>query len=125
MVLGRVVSVWLPGYFNTSRRASNVPDLALRSPASAVLKHCFLFNPAVYRPEHSHQAAEALVGIAGLVLDLAGVAFAIWARSTLGRNWSRYGGTDTSWCKQVPMQSSDARIPHYAAWIPGGRLRCR
>ena len=97
--MGRVVRVWLPGYFNTSRRRIQCAGsgVAESRPRGAQALLCFLFNPAVYAPEHSHQAAEVLVGIAGLVLDLAGVAFVMWVRSALGRNWSRYGGTATSW----------------------------
>jgi protein-S-isoprenylcysteine O-methyltransferase Ste14 len=35
-----------------------------------------------------HAEAQPLTGATGLALTLAGVAFAIWARLTIGRNWS-------------------------------------
>jgi protein-S-isoprenylcysteine O-methyltransferase Ste14 len=35
-----------------------------------------------------HAEAQPLTGVVGLALTVAGVAFAIWARLTIGRNWS-------------------------------------
>jgi protein-S-isoprenylcysteine O-methyltransferase Ste14 len=81
--------VWLPGYF-TSKRPSAVPSPALQIPASALFVVCFvlLFNPGMRGLSTRLTPQTGLLGITGLVLDLAGVAFAIWARLTLGRNWS-------------------------------------
>lgn len=86
LVLGLV---WLPGYFK-SRRTSTVPNLALQIPASAllVIGFVFLLSPSIRALNVPITPHNAPFGIAGLVLDLAGVAFAIWARLTLGTNWS-------------------------------------
>ena len=84
--------VWLPGYFLT-KPAARVPDrvrqrlttlllfaayalLFSRGLATAGLLAIFVTPPIT------------VVGELGMALDLAGVAFAIWARITLGRNWS-------------------------------------
>ena len=84
-----LILVWLPGYF-TRRRTSEVPSLALQVPTSALLVVCFvlLFNPRVLGLGVSITPQTPLLGLIGVALDLAGVAFAIWARLTLGRNWS-------------------------------------
>jgi protein-S-isoprenylcysteine O-methyltransferase Ste14 len=81
--------VWLPGYF-TRKRTSSVPNPALQVPATALLVICFvlLFYPRALGLGASITPPTPLFGSIGLVLDIAGVAFAIWARVTLGRNWS-------------------------------------
>jgi protein-S-isoprenylcysteine O-methyltransferase Ste14 len=86
-----VLLVWLPGQF-TSKRDARVPNLALQIPTSMLLVACFLvlFTPRLSgfgRPITPHSA---ILGSTGLVLDLAGVAFAICARVVLGRNWSGF-----------------------------------
>jgi protein-S-isoprenylcysteine O-methyltransferase Ste14 len=81
--------VWLRGYF-TSKKASGVPNLALQIPASALLIVGFalLFNPGSHVLNLQITPHVAILGIIGLVLDLIGVGFAIWARLVLGTNWS-------------------------------------
>jgi len=81
--------VWLPGYF-TSRRVSVVRNPGLQLSATALLAICFvlLFNPAMAGLNAPVTPHNALPGLTGLALDFAGVAFAIWARVVLGRNWS-------------------------------------
>jgi protein-S-isoprenylcysteine O-methyltransferase Ste14 len=84
-----LILVWLPGYF-TRRPTSEVPSLALQVPTSALLVVCFvlLFNPRVLGLGVPITPQTPRLGLIGVALDLAGVAFAIWARLTLGRNWS-------------------------------------
>jgi protein-S-isoprenylcysteine O-methyltransferase Ste14 len=81
--------VWLPGYF-TSKRASGAPHLALQIANSALLVIGFalLLNPGSRALSLQITPHIAMLGIVGLVLDLVGVAFAIWARWALGTNWS-------------------------------------
>jgi protein-S-isoprenylcysteine O-methyltransferase Ste14 len=81
--------VWLPGYFK-SKKASGVPNLAVQIPTSALLIVGFalLFNPGIHVPDLQITPHIAILGIVGLVLDLAGVGFAIWARLALGTNWA-------------------------------------
>ena len=81
--------VWLRGYF-TSKKAAGVPNLALQIPASALLVAGFtlLFNPGSHILSQQITPYTAPFGSIGLVLDLIGVGFAIWARLTLGTNWS-------------------------------------
>jgi protein-S-isoprenylcysteine O-methyltransferase Ste14 len=86
LVLGLV---WLPGFF-MSKSTSNVPNLALQIPASAllVIGFAFLLNPWMGFLNAPITPHDALFGLAGLALDLAGIGFAIWARLALGANWS-------------------------------------
>src|SRR5215475_8329939 len=81
--------VWLPGYF-TGKRARDVPRLGFQVPISILLVVCFvfLFNPALFGLGMAITPQTALFGVIGLTLDLIGIAFAIWARLVLGRNWS-------------------------------------
>jgi protein-S-isoprenylcysteine O-methyltransferase Ste14 len=81
--------VWLPGYF-TRRRASGAPHLALQIANSALLVIGFalLLNPGTHALSWQITPQIAILSIVGLVLDLIGVGFAIWARWTLGTNWS-------------------------------------
>ena len=81
--------VWLPGYF-TGKRARDVPRLGFQIPISILLVVCFvfLFNPALFGLGMAIIPQTALFGVIGLTLDLIGIAFAIWARLVLGRNWS-------------------------------------
>jgi protein-S-isoprenylcysteine O-methyltransferase Ste14 len=81
--------VWLRGYF-ASKKAAGVPHLALQIPASALLVIGFtlLFNPGSHILSQQITPHTAFLGIIGLALDLVGVGFAIWARLTLGTNWS-------------------------------------
>jgi protein-S-isoprenylcysteine O-methyltransferase Ste14 len=86
LVLGLV---WLPGFF-MSKSTSAVPNLARQIPASALLVvgFVFLLNPGMRFLNSPITPNDAPFGIVGLALDLAGVGFAIWARLTLGANWS-------------------------------------
>jgi len=80
--------VWLRGYFS-SKKASGAPSMALQIVASALLVAGFtlLFNPARVLTQQITPHG-AWLGTIGLLLDLAGVGLAIWARLTLGTNWS-------------------------------------
>jgi protein-S-isoprenylcysteine O-methyltransferase len=83
--------VWLPGYFTSmSRSTSSVPSLALQIPATALLAigFVFLLSPRIHALDVPITPPNALFGIAGLALEVGGIAFAIWARLTLGANWS-------------------------------------
>jgi protein-S-isoprenylcysteine O-methyltransferase Ste14 len=81
--------VWLRGSF-ASKKTSGVPKLALQIPASALLITGFalLFNPGIRVLSAPITPHTAMVGSVGLVVDLVGVGFAIWARLALGTNWS-------------------------------------
>jgi protein-S-isoprenylcysteine O-methyltransferase Ste14 len=81
--------VWLPGYF-MSKSTANVPSLAMQIPATALLAigFVFLLNPRTRFLNAPVMPDDALIGIIGAVLALAGVGFAIWARLALGANWS-------------------------------------
>jgi protein-S-isoprenylcysteine O-methyltransferase Ste14 len=84
--------VWLPGYFLT-KPAARIPDRVRQRLTTLLLfaGYALLFSrraaaigglTAVVTPP------VAVLGQFGVALDLAGVAFAIWARITLGRNWA-------------------------------------
>jgi protein-S-isoprenylcysteine O-methyltransferase Ste14 len=47
-----------------------------------------LFNPGIHALNPQVTPHVATLGIIGLVLDLVGVAVAIWARLSLGTNWA-------------------------------------
>jgi protein-S-isoprenylcysteine O-methyltransferase Ste14 len=81
--------VWLPGYF-MSKSTANVPSLAMQIPATALLAlgFVFLLNPWTRFLNVSVTPHDALFGIIGVALVLAGVGFAICARLALGANWS-------------------------------------
>lgn len=84
--------VWLPGYvMRKYRRAPGGPAYpALQITATALLLACFALTfsraPPGLRLVVTPQTT--VLGIIGLALDIVGIGFAIWARLTLGRNWS-------------------------------------
>jgi protein-S-isoprenylcysteine O-methyltransferase Ste14 len=84
--------VWLAGYAASARqpRTAHPRNLALQIPASALLLVCFALLFGVRFPvlRLLLTPPDALFGTIGVALDIAGVAFAIWARLALGRNWS-------------------------------------
>jgi protein-S-isoprenylcysteine O-methyltransferase Ste14 len=86
LVLGLV---WLPGYF-ARRRGVRIANPALQLPANILLLLAFalLFARGVFGADIQVTPRTAGFEAVGLALDLAGVAFAIWARLLLGRNWS-------------------------------------
>jgi protein-S-isoprenylcysteine O-methyltransferase Ste14 len=85
--------VWLGGQvadgrpFSDPRRA---PYLALQIPASVLLAVAFalLLRPNARGLGTQITPHDAVFGALGVALGLAGIAFAIWARLVLGRNWS-------------------------------------
>jgi protein-S-isoprenylcysteine O-methyltransferase Ste14 len=83
---------WLPGRLAGCRPRAprQTAHRALQLAATALLFIGFmlLFNRAL--PGHRVRVTPpaAALGALGAALTLAGVAFAIWARRTLGRNWS-------------------------------------
>src|SRR5271166_5590432 len=81
--------VWLPGWV-TGKRPSNVPNLFLQIPVWVliVISFVLLLYPGMNGLSFPITPHNVALGISGLVLVLAGVAFAIWARFTLGSNWS-------------------------------------
>jgi protein-S-isoprenylcysteine O-methyltransferase Ste14 len=88
-----LVAVWLFGYA-ARPRGSRLPDarahLALQIPASCLLVVCFalLLNARAPGLRVPVTPPNALFGTIGVVLVLAGVGFASWARLVLGHNWS-------------------------------------
>jgi protein-S-isoprenylcysteine O-methyltransferase Ste14 len=81
--------VWLPGYF-MSKSTSTVPKLALQVPATLlfVIGFALLLGPGLRFLNFPITPRDTLFGIVGVALDLGGIGFAIWARVTLGNNWS-------------------------------------
>ncbi|MDR3642865.1 MAG: isoprenylcysteine carboxylmethyltransferase family protein [Candidatus Doudnabacteria bacterium] len=93
-----ILLVWLPGYF-TGKRTIRRPNPIRRVIAYALLIAGYMF---LFSHSGSGSAAEAFLGIPsiqitpdtaifgiiGLAIDLVAIAFAIWARITLGSNWS-------------------------------------
>jgi protein-S-isoprenylcysteine O-methyltransferase Ste14 len=81
--------VWLPGYFG-AKTTSQAPNLALQIPTTALLIVGFicLSSPHILGMSLQLTPQSTLLGMIGVAIDVFGVAFAIWARVTLGRNWS-------------------------------------
>lgn len=91
--------VWLPGYFS-GKRTVRRPNKVRRSIAYVflVIGYFFLFSYSGFSssaPQHSLAILHIQItpqisafGIIGLVIDVFGIAFAIWARIVLGSNWS-------------------------------------
>ncbi|HUI94151.1 MAG TPA: isoprenylcysteine carboxylmethyltransferase family protein [Xanthobacteraceae bacterium] len=84
---------WIPGYLAAAgppRASPQVVPRALQFAATALLFAGFvlLFGRAL--PGHGVRVTppDAPLGALGAALALAGIAFAIWARRVLGRNWS-------------------------------------
>jgi protein-S-isoprenylcysteine O-methyltransferase Ste14 len=82
---------WLPGYFvRLRRRDAPTPYRAWQAVATPLLflsfALLFVGRPPALRIGVTPPSAA--LGIIGDALAIAGVAFAIWARVTLGRNWS-------------------------------------
>jgi protein-S-isoprenylcysteine O-methyltransferase Ste14 len=83
--------VWLPGYFLRLRaRNAPTPYPAAQVVAPLLLYACFFLIFAAPRLGFRLLLTPRTpaLGVLGDVLAVAGVAFAIWARLTLGRNWS-------------------------------------
>src|ERR1700739_693000 len=76
--------VWLPGYF-ASKRTSQVPNLALQIPTTALLIAGFvcLSSPRILGMNQRLTPQTALFGVIGVAVNVTGVAFAIWARLVL------------------------------------------
>lgn len=82
---------WIPGYVAGRARAPRrAYHRALQLGATALLFGGFLllFDRALPGQGLRVTPADAVFGALGLALTLAGIAFAIWARLVLGRNWS-------------------------------------
>src|SRR5579871_946821 len=85
--------VWLPGYF-TSKRSIDKPNrsrqLVINLCLIAGFFLVFSYRALAKTPFFGMQIIPHTVswGIAGMVLDTFSIMFAIWARITIGRNWS-------------------------------------
>lgn len=80
--------VWLPGYF-TGKRTVQRPNRVRRMVAMIFIIAGFAFLFSNQGQASIHLTLQtAGFGAAGLVIDLIFVAFAIWARLAIGRNWS-------------------------------------
>jgi protein-S-isoprenylcysteine O-methyltransferase Ste14 len=79
---------WVPGYF-TAKKTIKRPN-----PVSRVIAFILIFGGFGFLfSDRGHEILQltpqnTAFGLAGLVIDLIFVAFAIWARITIGRNWS-------------------------------------
>jgi len=84
-------AVWLPGYF-TGKKTIQRPNKVSSYLAYAfiILGFVFLFaNKKVFGVPYSQITPHTTaLGIIGMIVDLLAVAFAIWARITLGSNWA-------------------------------------
>ena len=83
--------VWLPGYF-TSKRTVDRPERGRQLVALFFIYASFalIFSRGSFGSFLGIRVTQqvGLLGLIGLGLDLVGILFAIWARLTLGRNWS-------------------------------------
>jgi protein-S-isoprenylcysteine O-methyltransferase Ste14 len=83
--------VWLPGYFFTKRTAER-PDRARQLGAHLflIVGAALVFYSSKLGPVLSARITPkaSVFEQIGLALDLIGILFTIWARLTLGRNWS-------------------------------------
>jgi protein-S-isoprenylcysteine O-methyltransferase Ste14 len=75
--------VWFAGALGNKRTAR---DESAGSRAMHIIPTCIAFL-LLFGPDAEGSGLETLRG-AGLAMTLAGLAFAIWARLTIGRNWS-------------------------------------
>jgi protein-S-isoprenylcysteine O-methyltransferase Ste14 len=83
--------VWLPGYFLRLRvRDAPTPDPGRQLVATVLIYLCFvlMFASQRFGFRVALTPRTPALGVIGDILAIAGVAFAIWARLTLGRNWS-------------------------------------
>jgi protein-S-isoprenylcysteine O-methyltransferase Ste14 len=82
--------VWIPGYF-MMKRTLRTPVIRTQMVTTAVivLSFCLLFTPKL-SGIHGSGATPISVALAifGDILCITSILFAIWARLTLGRNWS-------------------------------------
>ena len=81
--------VWVHGYF-TSKRSLDVPSPGRQIAATVLIIACFVLLFTPHMAGLGRPAAPQAPGFAwaGAALTLAGIAVAIWARLTLGRDWS-------------------------------------
>jgi len=81
--------VWVRGYF-TSKRSSDVPSPGRQVAATVLLIACFVLLFTPHMPGLGRPVTPQAPGFGwtGAVLTFAGIAVAIWARLTLGRDWS-------------------------------------
>jgi protein-S-isoprenylcysteine O-methyltransferase Ste14 len=85
-----ILLVWIPSYFNSRRAVRHTKPLQQVVATSLIALAFFLLFQRRTSPLLGMQLGEAPAPVALLaaVACLAGVGFAIWARLTLGRNWS-------------------------------------
>ncbi len=85
-----VVLVWLPGAFAVKRNAKTAqPGRQIATGLLALIGFALLLDPRLFPPFDIGATPQTpFFGPIGLVLDVVGVGFAIWARVVLGRNWS-------------------------------------
>jgi protein-S-isoprenylcysteine O-methyltransferase Ste14 len=67
----------------TESASSRLPHLALM-----IVAYGLIFNPRIEILNNRFVPDSASTRYAGLAITVAGIAFAIWARFSLGRNWS-------------------------------------
>jgi protein-S-isoprenylcysteine O-methyltransferase Ste14 len=84
---------WVAGQVMGGRPSAGprrAPYLALQIPTSALLLFAFALLLSPDAPGLSIRVTphDARFGVLGVAIDFAGIAFAIWARLALGRNWS-------------------------------------
>lgn len=83
--------LWMAAALRTKRAAERVGfsrALAYRIPV-ALAYYC-MFGPEIDIPRFQHRFLPRTpqLAIAGIVITLVGIAFAVWARGYLGSNWS-------------------------------------
>jgi protein-S-isoprenylcysteine O-methyltransferase Ste14 len=83
-----IAALWLILAFRTKRtavRSTGVTRLLLLVPLAAIILDRPLQHTSLH---HRIWAASPAISVVAVLLDLAGFAFAIWARLTIGTNWS-------------------------------------
>jgi len=109
-----LAAVWLPGYFVT-KPAARTPDRGRQRVTTLLLCAAFVLllapriGSAVGLPA-AITPGLAVFGPLGVALDLAEIAFAIWARITLGRNWS--GAAEVKQAHELVRRGPYAVVRH-------------
>lgn len=85
------MAYWAISAFNTKKNVYRQRNMRWRFPGIVIMVAIFFISQLPYVPSYLRRnpiPQTAAVGIVGVALCAAGIAFAIWARWHLGRNWS-------------------------------------
>ncbi|OGL62359.1 hypothetical protein A3C09_02945 [Candidatus Uhrbacteria bacterium RIFCSPHIGHO2_02_FULL_47_44] len=115
-----LLTVWFFGFFR-NKKTTKLPNPYLQLIANTLLfsSYYFLFNP-FFKGLLAYPATSQTVwfGAIGVLLTIAGVAFAIWARVFLGKNWSGAVITLKADHKLITLGPYQfVRHPIYTGWL--------